>query len=367
MGRQEIFTLDKEYKKIVSLFEKNNVKKVFYVHGKTQKFLEFESYMSDFPLELLHFSEFSSNPTIEEVKKGVSLFQETCCHGILAVGGGSALDVAKGIKYFSNSKEEISLKNRERTPAPICLIAIPTTAGTGSESTDFAVIYEENIKYSLYHPDLLPHYVCLEYRFLESLPLYQKKCTFLDALCQGMESLWSLHATEESKAYGEEAVHLLLQHKESFLANENEGLSAVLLGANLSGRAIQITKTTAPHGMSYGITSLFHLPHGHAVALCFLEVWCFMTEALVAEPNLPQKTRLTGLFNQWDCLFHGATSAQNEFRSLLTAWDMLPPPKATTEQIKSLTSTVNVERMRNHPIALTKTNIHEIYKRIFIM
>ena len=139
----------------------------------------------------------------------------------------------------------------------IPLMALPTTAGTGSESTRYAVIYHKGEKLSVTHGSLVPKYAFLEPSVLKSLPLYQKKCSMLDAQCQALESWWSVNATDQSISYAKQSITLVLEHLDGYLANESTGNAGMLLASNWAGRAINITQTTAPHAMSYKITSLF--------------------------------------------------------------------------------------------------------------
>ena len=144
------------------------------------------------------FDDFTSNPLYEQVCKGVELFNAHHCDAIIAVGGGSTIDVAKCIKLYCKMDPTMNYLQQEYRDSGVPLIAIPTTAGTGSESTRYAVIYYEGKKQSVTHESIIPTYAILEPRLLKTLPLYQKKCTMLDAMCQCIESLWSVNSTDES-------------------------------------------------------------------------------------------------------------------------------------------------------------------------
>ena len=190
---------------------------------------------------------------------GVEAFKASGCDTFLAVGGGSPIDVAKCIKHYSESD------------AP--LIAIPTTSGTGSESTHFAVVYENGNKLSVAAPNLLPDIAILEPSTLKNVPEYTRKATMLDALCHAIESHWAKKATDESRSYAEQAIALILRYKDAYLANTDEGNAGMMEAANLAGQAINISTTTAAHAMCYKITSLYGFQHGHAAAICLPEVW----------------------------------------------------------------------------------------------
>lgn len=157
------------------ILEKLGIKKAFLIHGKSFYNLPFKERFDVCGTEFVHFQAFSPNPKYEEVVEGVRLFEESECDSIIAVGGGSAIDVAKCIKAFWGlSKDEIYFKQTLKANH-IPLIAIPTTAGTGSEATQFAVIYYKGEKKSVTHESLIPKYVILAPESLDSLPEYQKK------------------------------------------------------------------------------------------------------------------------------------------------------------------------------------------------
>ncbi|MCL1831100.1 MAG: phosphonoacetaldehyde reductase [Oscillospiraceae bacterium] len=287
------------------------------------------------PIEVVRFSSFTSNPCHEDAMKGVSVLRENQCDVIVAIGGGSTIDTAKAIKYYSD--------------LDLPLVAVPTTAGTGSEATHFAVIYHNGIKLSLADDRLLPNYVILNARLLNTLPLYQRKCTMLDALCQAIESWWSKKSNEQSKAYSKAAISLILRYYKDYLCNKEEGNINMLRAANLAGKAINITTTTAPHAMSYMLSTLYLIPHGHAVAICLPEVW-----------------REMGGFDEIAVML-GASDyidATAWFESLLTDLDVLPPKGATLEQIERLTESVNLQRLGNNPIEFDRATIKRIYMRI---
>lgn len=251
-------------------------KKVFLVCDSSYQFLNIKDYIEGLSFPHVMFSEFTPNPRYEEVCEGINLFQITKCDTLLAVGGGSTIDIAKCIKLAVLAKEgndaiipPLVNTRVECDGAKLPFIAIPTTAGTGSESTHNAVMYYEGAKQTVTNDSVLPDYAILEPSVLKTLPLYQKKCTMLDALCQGIESWWSVNSTEESYEYSQKTIELIMANWRKYIfKNDDEAAKQIMLAANYGGRAINITQTTAAHAMSYKITSLYKFPHGHAVAVC---------------------------------------------------------------------------------------------------
>lgn len=164
-------------------------KKVLLVKDSAYEFLGISDCFDAYPH--VEFAEFTPNPLYEQVVKGVELFNNNKCNCIVAVGGGSTIDVAKCIKLYCKMNPGENFLLQEKKDSQIPLYAVPTTAGTGSESTKHAVIYYEGSKQSISHESIIPNVVILEPSLLKSLPVYQKKCTMLDALSQAIESFWS--------------------------------------------------------------------------------------------------------------------------------------------------------------------------------
>ena len=287
------------------------------------------------PCKYTRFSGFTSNPRYEDAMSGVDVLRQNKCDFIVAIGGGSSIDTAKGIKYYSQ--------------ADIPIMAIPTTSGTGSEATHFAAIYKDGEKYSIDDERLLPDIAILHPNALKTLPIYQKKCTMLDALCQAIESWWSKRATPESINYSRKAIQLILENMESYLKNEDKGNKNMLKASNLAGKAINITTTTAPHAMSYKMTSLYGLPHGHAVALCLPKVWRHMKGFDDIAWALGEKN------NDEAVVF---------FEKLLGDLDISPPKNVPDSDLGILVSSVNLQRLQNNPVQLDNETIKDLYTKI---
>jgi len=209
--------------------------------------------------KVTEFYGFSVNPKLEEAKIGFELLKKSNSNLIIAVGGGSVIDTAKIIKYLAIQE------NPGNDTAPF--IAIPTTAGTGSEATHFAVVYINGIKHSYVHEFLLPTVAIVDADLLKGQSPYQMAVSGIDAFAQGIESFWSIHSTKESIKYSEKAIKLVWENLENVIQGDRSFNKKLAEGSYNAGKAINITKTTAPHALSYGFSSRFGLPHGHAVAL----------------------------------------------------------------------------------------------------
>ena len=316
-------------------------------------------------LFITYFTDFEPNPRYEAVEKGIQLFRETSCDAVLAIGGGSAMDVGKCIKLWAWLEDGEPYYRQKPVPNGIPLLAMPTTAGTGAEATQFAVIYVNGEKHSISHPEALPQAVLMDPGALNTLPLYQRKSTMLDALCHAVESCWSVSSTEESRALATKAIRAVLAAKDGYLNNEPDGNAAMLQAAHLAGQAINITRTTAGHAMCYKLTTLYGLAHGHAAALCVdaLFPWMIAHPERISDPRgaeqvfraLQQITEAMGCEN--------AGLAAEKFHTILGSLE-LPKPKAKPEDYQILKRSVNTERLGNHPYTLNEEDLDRLYHQI---
>lgn len=351
--------------------------KVFVVCDSSYPFLNIKSDIENMGMPHVLFSDFTPNPLYEQVCKGIDLFQIAKCDSILAVGGGSAIDVAKCIKLAVLAKEGNSalipplVSTRvECDGSKIPFVAIPTTAGTGSESTHNAVMYYEGTKQTVTNDGILPDYAILEPSVLKTLPLYQKKCTMMDALCQGIESWWSVNSTVESYEYSRKTIELIMANWRKYIfENDDEAAEQIMLAANYGGRAINITQTTAAHAMSYKITSLYKLPHGHAVAVCLPEIWEYMLCNMDKCIDSRGRVYLSDIFDliakSMGCT--NPVKAIELFRQMMKEMGLKNPLAINLkEELDLLSTSVNPVRLKNNPVKLEKNIINLLYNKILI-
>tara|TARA_Y100000310_G_scaffold329947_1_gene400680 strand:- start:4572 stop:5666 length:1095 start_codon:yes stop_codon:yes gene_type:complete len=255
----------------------NNLKEIFEIASAREIFLvtgnkSFEvcgarDACQKFLPEYTQFCNFAPNPKLEQIKKGLEEFRKKDYDMIVSIGGGSVIDVAKAIKMFHYGE------SRRNVP----LVAIPTTAGSGSEATYFIAYYDGKEKHSSGKSGLtLPNYVICDPGLTFSLPRKLAASTSIDALGQAIESYWNVNSTPKSQEFSREAIRLLMGNLENAV-NYNNRISKgeVMKAANLAGKAINLTKTTASHAISYPITSFYSVPHGHAVGLTLGEILKF--------------------------------------------------------------------------------------------
>ena len=348
-------------------------KKLFLVIDSSYPFLNIKDAIEALPVEeKVKFSDFTPNPLYEQVCNGIELLKSSNCDTILAVGGGSAIDVAKCIKLAVLVKEGNAaiipplVSTRVACDgAKLPFIAIPTTAGTGSESTHNAVMYYEGAKQTVTNDGVLPDYAVLEPSVLKTLPLYQKKCTMMDALCQGIESWWSVNSTEESYEYSRKTIELIMANWRKYIFdNDDEASAQIMLAANYGGRAINITQTTAAHAFSYKITSLYKLPHGHAVAVCLPEIWEYMLghmdKCIDSRGQEYLGTILNEIAHSMGC--DNPEKAIAVFREIMKEMELANPVSSNREEeLKALSTSVNPVRLKNNPVGIDEKEAHNLY------
>ena len=347
----------------------NKAKTIMLVCGKSIERQRINEYFQQIPQRLgitvVPFMGFAPNPQYESVCEGIKTFHEKKCDTIVAVGGGSAMDVAKCIKLFSNMEAGRNYLEQIIMPNSIPFLAMPTTAGTGSEATRFAVIYYQGAKQSVADPSCIPGAVFLDSSSLKTLPEYQKKATMMDAFSHALESYWSINSTEESKAFSRSALRMIIDNMDGYLSNTEEGNRNMLLAANIAGKAINITQTTAGHAMCYKITSLYGCAHGHAAFLCnrVLFPWMIRHTEDCIDPR--GKEYLNNTFLEIAQILGSNTpeDAAEKLNARFLSLDM-QIPKATAEDYAILRSSVNPVRLKNHPIYLSTDTIDLLYHDI---
>ncbi|WP_321403516.1 phosphonoacetaldehyde reductase [Maridesulfovibrio sp.] len=256
-------------KQLLAEIRNQKYRKILVVTGKTsfkQSGLKDKIISELQSSELVFFSDFSPNVKFEETGKGYHTIKSSGIEAILAIGGGSVIDMAKTLSLDEDLRQAI--RGQVEISRTLPLFCAPTTAGSGSEATHFAVIYMDGQKYSLAHEKLLPDGVAIDPELSSSMPPYLTACSGFDALSQAIESYWAKGATKESREYASKAISMILPYLEKAVLNpDQESRESMAMGAHYAGKAINISKTTAPHAFSYYLTTKYHIPHGHAVAI----------------------------------------------------------------------------------------------------
>jgi alcohol dehydrogenase class IV len=292
--------------------------------------------------------EVNANPTQNDILNALLAIHLPSVDLILAIGGGSVIDLAKGISAFYNTSntpqslesltfglEQKSYKNRKDF---IDIIAVPTTAGTGSELTQWATIWDmhKNVKYSIDHEYLKPKLAIIVPELTLSLSKELSLTTGLDALSHAVEALEYLPRVLDNRL--------------------NLSLREFMCRASvLAGIAFSQTRTTACHSISYPLTMIYHIPHGIAVAMTLGEVASRNKNNFVNDDALYKLfDQFGGLQNWLDKVCIGITNLK------LSSYQITP------EDIDSIVSKAFTSgRMDNNPILFTEHDVKDILINIF--
>ncbi|MBW8000498.1 MAG: phosphonoacetaldehyde reductase [Planctomycetes bacterium] len=375
---QQIYSGYNCHTQLRSILKDFRPKNIFLVTGQNSYHLSgAESLIGKIISEFKHvrFYECEVNPKLEDIEKGVDLFHKEKCDFVVGIGGGSVMDIAKSISLLATQqskieeiiKKETAIKQRE-----IPSVMIPTTAGTGSESTHFSTIYIGKTKYSLAHESLLPDIVILDPTFTDKLPASITACTGMDALCQSIESFWSVNSTEESRKYSTQAIRLLMSNLvKGVLAPDKNTRESLLIASNLAGKAINIAQTTAAHAISYPLTSYYNIPHGHAVALTL--PYFIKLNSDIALENLQDKRGIDFVKNNMAELIelldvHTPDEARDKIINIMKEIKLetrLSNLGIGKDSIKIIVENgFNPQRMKNNPKVITETELRSLIAQI---
>ena len=321
------------------------------------------------------FDDFAPNPKYADVMRGIKFWHAHPCDIMIAIGGGSAIDMAKLIgicgthrgQYRELLMGEIPIRDKA---AP--LIAIPTTAGTGSEATHFAVVYVGGQKYSVVHANVLPDYAIIDPNLTANLPPSITAHTGLDALSQAVESLWSVNATAQSRVFASEALRLVLDNLEAAVHRPTLDVRANMCrAAHLSGKAINISKTTAPHAISYTLTSQFGVPHGLAVALTLGAVLIYNNGVTSGDCWHPKGVAQVQNDIRGINRLIGVESSEEARKHIDDLISTIGCPTRlrqigvdTAADLETIVQNVNTERLKNNPRALSQFELRRILREI---
>ncbi len=229
---------------------------------------ELINYLEKNDLKFSLFNEVNTEPTDNHVDKGVKLFKENNCDFLVALGGGSPIDTAKAISAEisnpGNIRDYMGIgKIKQEGPS---IVAIPTTAGTGSEVTQFTIIADtkNDVKMLIGSDCLVPKIAINDPQFTMSVPPKITAATGIDALTHAIEAYTSIHHQPLTDNFALSSIRRISKYLRRAWANGNDekARSEMMLAAMEAGLAFNNSSVTIVHGMSRPIGALFHLPHG---------------------------------------------------------------------------------------------------------
>ena len=219
------------------------------------------------------FTETEGNPSVETVDKASAAYKESGADFIVALGGGSPMDVAKAVGVVARYDGSITeYEGADKVPGDIIpLIAVPTTAGTGSEVTAFSVItdHSRNYKLTVFSYKLIPSYAILDAELLTTAPASVAAACGIDAMVHALEAYISTAASPFSDAMAEKALELIGANIRCYAANRGdiEAAENMLVGSLFAGIAFSWARLGDVHAMSHPVSAYFNVPHGVANAI----------------------------------------------------------------------------------------------------
>ena len=352
------FISDKSFKKIFVLCGK----KSFVISGADELFKQI---VSDKEIKL--FYKKSELPILEELIEIINNIKNFKPDLILAVGGGAVMDYAKIANVVDVREDLADLIVNYSYPFQkkyTKLAVIPTTAGSGAEVTSNAVIYVKGIKHSFESELLIPDNFFLIPEFLISAPNKIKASAGFDAIAQALESLVSRKSNDQSVDFASKSLRVSVNSFISFVNDPNmKNATEMSIAANLAGKAISISKTTAPHAASYPFTSLFNISHGHAVSLFFENFFKFNYDNLVkSETSFDLKKRFDLIFKLFDA------SNINDFNSKISLIkkkanledDLTKLDININQSSEDIIKGINLLRLGNNPVKIDGKDIYNI-------
>jgi len=355
------FIKDKSFNKIFILCGK----KSFITSGAENLF---KKLINDKEIKLFYKN--SELPILEELIDIINEIKKFKPDLILGVGGGAVIDYAKIANVVDVRPDLENLIINYSYPFKkkyTKLAVIPTTAGSGAEVTSNAVIYVNGIKHSFESELLIPDNFFLIPEFLISAPNKIKASAGFDAIAQALESLVSKKSNDQSLEYASKSLKISINNYISFLSNPNlKNATEMSIASNLAGKAINISKTTAPHAVSYPFTSLFNISHGHAVGLFFESFFKFNYD------NLNKSETSFNLEKRFQLIFHLFDVKNiNDFNSKI----ILIKKKAQLEDnlealdinikksSEKIIKGINLLRLGNNPIKISDKDIISIISK----
>lgn len=224
-------------------------------------------------LEYVLFSQLSPNPRSEEVMQGARIYAENRCDVIVAVGGGSVMDCAKGIGIVSaNGLNVLQFEGVDNVPYPMPpLVCIPTTSGTSADVSQFAIINNEfeRVKIAIISKSVVPDVALIDPSTLLTMDNYLTACTGIDALVHAIEAYVSNAASAFTDIYAREAIALVATNLPMCLASPANMLARekMMLGSLYAGLAFSNASLGAVHAMAHSLGGYLDLPHGECNAM----------------------------------------------------------------------------------------------------
>lgn len=337
---------------------------------------EIEKSLSQTNVQSCTYSGVETEPTVGYVQDGLQVYQQNGCDFVLAVGGGSPIDTAKAIAVMATNPGAIQdYKGAGKIPNPgVPLVAVPTTAGTGSEVTIFTIITDTatDVKMLIISPYLMPDIAIVDPLLTRSAPRSITAATGIDALVHAVEAYVSVKAQPTSDMFALTAIELISNYLRQAWANGNnlEAREKVMLGSLYAGHAFCNSSVALVHGMSRPIGANFHIAHGVSNAVLFATVTEF---SLVGNPlRYSHVAEAMGQNVEGRTQMEAAQLAVQAIRQLVSDIEipslshLVPDGEKFSRLVpKMAEDAIDSGSPANNPRQSTKEHIMELYKRAY--
>lgn len=335
-------------------------KKVLIVTGQQSAFIngsymEIKNILEEEGIRHYIFSEVEENPSIYVIERAMALFHTYEVDYVIALGGGSVIDSAKAIAVL--------LKNRDLSARDlfargdleaIPVVAIPTTAGTGSETNPYAIFTDHDLKTKVnFKPKVFPVLALMDVRYFMDIPVHITNNTAVDALCHSIEGMLVTSANVYSDAIAEQALRQWAQASgDLILRNYTKEMRLHLMHAStLAGMVIAQVGTSIPHGLGYHLTYFHEIAHGKATAL-------FLGELLALHPNQEKVQNILAILG---------LKSIGEFKNLIVQLVGQVEIGMDEAVYYAFNMFQNKNKLQNHPAELTEDNLLQMIIKSIIV
>ncbi|MGE4488842.1 MAG: iron-containing alcohol dehydrogenase family protein [Kiritimatiellales bacterium] len=327
--------------------------------------LEFAKEIEQMLQPVAVFTDVSPNPTVANVDALAEVLRETGAEAVVAVGGGSVMDCAKAACCLAKTGElsvrAFHTEGKKFESGRIPLIAVPTTAGTGSEVTPFAVLddTEKGVKGPIASDLFYPSAAVIDPQLTASLPKRITAATGLDALSHAMEGYWSKNHQPACDLLAKEAARLIFENlpKVYGTPSDIDARSAMSYAALLAGMAFQLPKNAMVHACSFPLSNRYHLPHGEA---------CAFTLEFALKLNAPAMNGRMEAFAGY-CGFTSIDDMAAAIRDLKVGGGLpctLAEAGIPAEAIDTLIAESFHPLMNNNPVEITDEHLRRLYAEL---
>lgn len=367
----EIYTGKSSLNDVNKILDKLNAQKVMVITDKgivnAGIYQKLKDILSKTNKEIVLFDDVQPDPSIKLVENVVNISRNNKIEAVIGIGGGSSIDTAKVAAALINNDKEMSeyigIELLEKEAKPI--IAIPTTAGTGSEVTHIAILSdeEEQLKKGIVSTRIIPSFAILDPELTKGLPPHVTAATGMDALVHALEAYISVNANSYSDILALKAINIIGKNiREVYNNGQNiEARENMLLGSLYAGMSFANAGVAAVHAFAYPLGGMFHIPHGLANSVMLPSVMNFNLQG--SEKKFEEMARqLTGNRQATEkCLITEINRLCVDLKIPQSLEELKIPQKAIPDLAEGVMKVTRL--LANNPRELTPKDALEIYTK----